>query len=85
MDEPFEVGLAARRVDRRPVERELHQVRDLDALRRARSRHEIPVGPVGMAYADVPEAVNHALVGEDAVGGHELVEQQVELGHAGRS
>ena len=39
-----------------------------------RARQDVAVGIVGMAHADVPEGVEHALVGDDAVGDRELAE-----------
>ena len=38
---------------------------------------------VGMACADVAEGIDHALVGEDAVGGDDLFEDGFKLGHWG--
>ena len=57
VDEAFEIGPAALGVDRIALQRELHDVADLDPLRRARPRQEIALGIVGMANADVAERI----------------------------
>src|SRR5262249_58012521 len=77
----LEVGRAALGIDRRAIERELHDVVFLDAVRRPRARQQIALRIIGVAHADMAEAVHHALAGEDAVGGDELFDQVVQLGH----
>ena len=44
VNEALRVRLAAARLDRRAVERELHEVVDLDAFRRARARQDVAIG-----------------------------------------
>ena len=82
MDEALEIGRAAARIDRLALERELHDVVLLDAVRRARARQQEALRIVGMARADMAEGVDHAFAGEDAVGGDDFFEQGVELGHS---
>jgi hypothetical protein len=55
VDEAFEVGRAAARIDRRAVEHELHDVVLLDAVGSARAREQVAPRIVGMAHADVAE------------------------------
>src|ERR1700736_2162693 len=81
VDEAFEVRLAALGIDRRAVEGELHQVGNFDAVGGARPRHQIAVGPLGMAHGDMAEPVDHAFVGENTVRGDEFFQHEVEVGH----
>src|SRR6266446_2364426 len=81
VDEALEIGRAPARIDSGAVEGELHDVVRLDALRRPRPRQEEMLRIVGVAGADMPERVDDAFVGEDAVGGDDFIEQAFELGH----
>src|SRR5262245_13745128 len=81
MDEPLEIRRPPARIDRRAVERELHDVVGLDAVGRARARQQVALRIVGMAHADVAEGIHHALARENAVSGHEFFDEVVELGH----
>ena len=81
MDEALEIGRLAARIDRLALERELHDVVLLDAVRRPRPRQEEALRIVGMPRADMAERVDHAFGREDAVGGDEFFEQSIELGH----
>src|SRR5580704_15571694 len=40
---------------------------------------------VGMAGADMAERIDDALVGQDAIGGHQFFENEIELAHCGAS
>src|SRR5262249_4033663 len=68
-------------VDRGAIEGELHDVGFLDAVRRAGSRQQVVLRVVGMPRTDVAERIDDSLTGENAVGGDNLLEQFVELGH----
>ena len=81
VDEALEIGRAAARIDRVAFEREFHDVGGLDAVGRARAREQIALRIVGMARADMAEGIDDRLAGEDAVGGDELFDDPVELGH----
>ncbi len=81
MDEALEIGRLAARVDRLALERELHDVVLLDAVRRPRPRQEEALRIVGVPRADMAERVDHAFGRQDAVGGDEFFEQSIELGH----
>src|SRR5215207_5354965 len=81
MNEPLEIRGAVATIDRRAVEHELHDVAILDAIRRARTREQIALRIVGMSHTDVTERIHHSLVGENAVGSHELFDDGVQLGH----
>src|SRR5262249_39530937 len=72
MNESLRVSLSARRVDRSAVERERHQIVDLDTLRCARTRHDVVIGGSGIPYADVPEGIDNALARENPVRGDKL-------------
>src|SRR5262249_9407309 len=50
------------------IERELQDVAGLDQLRTARARQQVVVGVGRMPHADMAESVEHALVGDDAIG-----------------
>ena len=47
----------------------------------ARAGEQIAVLAFGMAHADVAEGIHDSLVGQDAVGGDELVDEVFQLGH----
>ena len=53
----------------------------LDQLGRERARDEEVLGIVGMADADVAVGVDHVLLGEDAVGDDEVLDEGVEIAH----
>src|SRR5262249_5803126 len=44
-------------------------------------RDEEALGIVGMAHADVAVGIDHVLLGEDAVGDDEVLDEVVEIGH----
>jgi hypothetical protein len=46
-----------------------------DQRRRKPARHQVVVRVVGMTDADVPEGIEDAVVGEDPVGGDEVLDQ----------
>ena len=50
-------------------------------LGRDRARQQVAAGMVGMAEAHVTVGVDDVLVGEDAVGNHELARDPVEIAH----
>ncbi len=81
MDEALEIGRLAAGIDRLALERELHDVVLLDAIRRPRARQEEVLRVIGMPDADVAERVDHAFGRQDAVGGDEFFEEGIELGH----
>src|SRR5262249_59044100 len=72
MDEALEIGRPPARIDRIALERELHDVVDLDALGRPRPRQQKALRVVGMARADMPERIHDALARQDPVGGYNL-------------
>ncbi len=81
MDEPLEIRRAAPRVEGRAVERELHDVAALNAVRRARTRQQVVLRIVGMARADMAEGIDHAFTRENAVCSDELFNELIDLGH----
>ena len=85
VDEALQIGRAAALVDRRAVEGIFDDVVALDALRRARPRQQIMLRIVGMPGADMAEGIDDALVGQDAIGGHQFFENEIELAHCGAS
>src|SRR5262245_10547851 len=78
MDEALGIDRAVAMIDRPRVEIEFHDVVLGHASRRQRGRHQIALRIAGMARADVPEPVDHALAIEDAVGGDEIDDHGVE-------
>ena len=73
MDHPLRIEPRGRRNDRFGIEIELQDVVRLDQLRPARARQQVAAGVIRMAHADVAEGIEHALVGQHAVGERELV------------
>ena len=74
VDEALQIGRAPARIDGGAVERELHDVVRLDAVRRARPREQKMLRLVRMTHADMPER-STIFTGEDAVGGDKFFEQ----------
>ena len=62
------------------VRAELHQVRGSDERRRARARHEEMPGPLVAARAHMSIGVEHAVPGEDAAAGDQVVDQLLACG-----
>ena len=79
MDEAFGVDRTIAPLDRLAVEVELHDVLGRHTAGRLGGRHEETIRSRGMPHADMAEAVDHALPVEDAVGGHEIVDQRLEI------
>ena len=75
VDEPFEVGGAGARIDRVRVEIVLHDVGHGDELGGERARHEVAARVAIVPRADVPVAVEHVLVRQDAVRGHQVLDE----------
>ena len=75
MDEPLEerVDATARR-DHVPVQIVLEDVARRDHLRRLRTGEQEAVGMLRVACAHVAVAVENALIGEDAVGGDQVID-----------
>ena len=82
VDEPLEVRRAAARIDRRAIERELHDVIRLDAIGCTRAREKIALRIVRIAHADVSEGIDHALAREDAVCRDKFFDQVIQPGHS---
>ena len=61
-------------IDRIGIEVVFHDVRGRDDRRRLGTGQQISVGRMGMTHADMPVAVEYALVGENAVGRDEVVD-----------
>jgi hypothetical protein len=71
MNHALAVRHAATRIDGRAVERELHQILELDERGAALARQDEALAIARIAHADVTERIDDAFVREDAVGGHE--------------
>ncbi len=71
VNHPLAVRRAAARIDGRAVERELHEVIELDQRGASRARQHESLGLARIAHADVTERVDDALVSENSVRGHE--------------
>lgn len=74
MDRPLDVGWRRVAADLLTGQREALQVRLGHELRPERAGDEVVVRTLGVADADVAEGVEHALVGQDAVGGDEVAQ-----------
>ena len=75
VDEAFDVKRAATRVERVAVEVELHDVVGRDQSRSHAARQEEARRVGLLPRADMPETVDHALLGENAVGGDEILDE----------
>jgi hypothetical protein len=75
VNEALEIGGAAARVHRVRVEIVLHDVGRGDQLGGERARHKVAIRIVIVARADVAVAVEHVLIHEDAVRGHEVLDE----------
>jgi hypothetical protein len=73
MDDALAIEPHARLPDRLGIECKFQNVGRLDQLGRARARQQIVLGIARMAHADVPKRVEHALVGDHAVGERQVV------------
>ena len=80
MNEALGIDRAVAAVDRLGVGVELDDVLPGHLPRRQRARHQEMAGARGVAHADMAVTVQHALVIEDVVGDHEIVDQRGELG-----
>jgi hypothetical protein len=78
MDHAFPIGQIAGRREQLGIERKFQDVGRLDQLRAARARKQIAAGIGRMADADMTEAVEHALMGDNAVGQRQLIAGFVE-------
>ena len=78
VDEALDIRMAPPRVERGARYVELHQVVGGDERGCAGARHDEVRRPFGMAAAHVPERVDHALAGQDAVGGKQVVDRDGE-------
>src|SRR5208283_2136071 len=74
VDDALGVEMHLGRLHRARIERVLQNVVWLDQQRRARARQQIASGIGRMAHADVAEGVEHAFVGEDAIGERKLLD-----------
>ena len=81
VDEALQIGRAAALVDRRAVELIFDDVVALDAFGGAGAREQIALRIVGMAGADMAERIDHAFVRQNAVGGHQFFDNEIELAH----
>ena len=74
MDVAFEVDRAAASVERIAVEAELHDVFGTNQRRRDTAREQESIARRRMADAHMSESIDHALVEQDMVRGHEVVD-----------
>ena len=75
MDEALEIARPAARVDGGAVEVVLHDVGRRHQLGSDRARHQVAVGGFLVTHAHMAVPVDHALVGQDAVGGDQVLDQ----------
>src|SRR6516165_5905141 len=67
------------RLDDSRVEAELVDILRMHQFRRARARHQVTVGISRVAHGNVTEGVEHAFIGDHAVGAREQLTRFVEL------
>jgi hypothetical protein len=75
MDDALGIKLDGRRMHGARLEIEFENIAGFNQLGRARARQQIAPGLVRMTQADMPEGVDHAFMGEDAIGDGKLVAQ----------
>ena len=75
MDEALGVRRARVAADLLAIEGEQLEIGLGHQLRAERPRDDVPVGMVRVSDADVAEGVDDALVGQDAVGEHQVSQQ----------
>ena len=75
MDEAFEIGFAAARINGIAVKIKFHDVFGLDLARRDAARKQKAVGARGVTHADVAKAIHHAFVVQNVIGGDEVVDE----------
>ncbi len=75
VDEALKVTSAAARIDSVAVEVELHDIGSGDQRRRHAVRQQEATQILVVPGADMAEAVEHALIREDAIGGDKILDQ----------
>jgi len=76
VDEPFDHAAAVLRIDRIGIEVVFHDVVRGHQDRRERARQQVAVWVARMAHAHMPIGIEHALLGENAVGGDEVLDER---------
>ncbi len=76
VDKSFEVDSAARLVDRIAVAVEFHDVGGGNQAGSHAARQQEMLGDFVVTHADMAEAVDDALIIEDAIGGDEVLDQR---------
>src|SRR5580704_8507319 len=76
MNDALGIELDGRWIHGARLEIEFENIAAFDQFGRARTRQQIAPGLIRMAPADMPERVDHALMGEDAIGHGKLVAQE---------
>src|SRR4051794_30963445 len=64
--------------DRAAIEGELHDVAGVDDAGTARAREQVAVRMGGMAYADMAEGIENALVRQNAIGDDQILDDAFE-------
>jgi hypothetical protein len=82
VNEPLKIERALVVAGRLPVESELDDVFGADQLGRDRAGDQKAARILRMPDADMAIGVDHVLLGENAVGDHEILDQGVEAAHA---
>ena len=75
VDEALQIETASLPVHGHAVEIVLEDVVGGDQLRSQRTCHEVAIGIPVVPDADVAPRVNHAVIGQDAIGGDEVVDE----------
>ena len=83
MDETLKEAAAALRVHGLGVEIEFHDVIGFDQSGRLRARHQEAVRGTGMAHGEVAEGVEHALIGQNAAGASQFIQNVAGHGACG--
>src|SRR5215471_1377033 len=83
VDEPFDHAAAALRINRIGVKVVFDDVARRHQARRARAGHQITVGIIWMTDTHVPVGIEYALLGKDAVGRNEVLDERWIDGAAG--
>ena len=81
MNEALGIGLAGFMADDLALVREFHDVADFDAIWSARPRQQEMVGIGGMAHRHMAEGIHNVMIGQNAIGGDEIVLDLTDVQH----
>src|SRR5579862_5231850 len=82
VNESLEIRLGRNRGGGHAVVRKFHDIAGFDQFWRSRARKQKTAGIVGVASANMSKSVHDPLGRQNAIGGHKVFNQRIEIGHA---